>query len=162
MSTHHLDARLDGLDCEVYFFRSWGTYAHPVTPIDPLFLEQALLREKYQRAWMCHDQGERRFVLLETIENKANTIALQGGAPASGDTPRFFALEPGSQLGAPLESHAAVAADEFVAMLPGPSAVPLHVTQNVMSSFRYRYRDDGRLATVTATNRDGKVNVLEY
>jgi hypothetical protein len=162
MSTDHLDARLDDLDCEVYFFRAWCTYAHPVTPIDPLFLEQALQRPKYQRAWMCNDRGERRFVLLETIENTTRSIALPGGAPRTGDAAALFALKNGTELGAPLKPHEAVAAPEFVAVLPGPSATPMHVKQKVISSFHYRYKDDGRLASVTTVNPEGKVNVLEY
>jgi hypothetical protein len=167
MTTDHILAALDGQACEVYFFESWTSYAHPVTPVDPIDLEDALLRGKYQRAWMCRSQGaEPRFVLIETIDNQSRTLKLPEGAPTAGPAARFFEARGSAEhpeLGAALKADDVAAAKTFIAVLPAPAAAqPLWVTQKVLSSFRYRYRDDGALASVTITNPEGKVNVLDY
>lgn len=166
MTTDHLPASLDDQSCEVYFFKAWTSYAHPVKPVDPMYLEDALQRPKYQRAWMCRTQGEPRFVLLETMDNKVRPVTLPAGAPASGAAARFFEAR-GSveqpQVGRPLKADEVASAPAFIAVLPGKDAAqPLWVSQRVLSSFRYRYRDDGALASVTITNPEGKVNVLDY
>jgi hypothetical protein len=166
MSTDHIAARLDDLPCEVYFFRAWTSYAHPVTPVDPMFLEQALERGKYQRAWMCRRQnGDHRFLLLETVDSRAQPIDLPGGAPSPAAALSVFEAR-GSrdrpQLGRALSPDDIAAATDFIAVLPGERSRPLWVSQKVQASFRYRYRDDGTLASVTITNPEGRVNVLEY
>lgn len=168
MSTDHYRASLDDEPCEVYFFKAWTSYAHPVKPVDPMYLEEALRRPKYQRAWMCRRQGEPRFVLLETMNSTARPISLPEGAPASGQAARFFEAR-GSidkpQLGQPLQADDIASAPAFIAVLPAnanTASPPLWVSQRVEASFRYRYRDDGALASVTITNPEGKVNVLDY
>ncbi|MBX3622959.1 MAG: hypothetical protein KF891_23560 [Rhizobacter sp.] len=166
MTTDHLRATLDDQPCEVYFFKSWTSYAHPVTPVDPMYLEDALQRGKYQRAWMCRAQGEPRFMQIETIASQARPVALPEGAPAAGPAARFFEAR-GSvehpQLGRPLQPDDLAAAETFIAVLPEAAASqPLWVAQKVQASFRYRYRDNGALESVTITNPEGKVNVLDY
>lgn len=168
MTTDHIGAQLDDQPCEVYFFRAWTSYAHPVTPVDPLFLEQALQRGKYQRAWMCQDKGEPRFMLLETVENMAEPIELKGGAPATtaGTVSAFEARTDAGKptLGRPMKLDELVGAGRFIAALPveGQGTRTLLVSQKVISSFRYRYKPDGALASVTMLNPEGKTRVLEY
>lgn len=168
MTTDHIGAQLDDQPCEVYFFRAWTSYAHPVTLVDPLFLEQALRRGKYQRAWMCRDKGEPRLALLETMENKTQPIELQGGAPvtAAGTVCAFEARTDAgrSALGRPMKLDELVGASRFIAALPseGKGTSTLLVSQKVISSFRYRYRPDGALASVTMVNSEGTTKVLEY
>jgi hypothetical protein len=172
MTTVHLGARLDDQNCEVSFFRAWTSYAHPVTLVDPLSLEQALQRGKYQRAWMCHDNGEPRFLLLETVENKTEPIELQGGTlgtAAAGTVSAFEARTDAAgepALGRPLRLDELVGARGFIAALPlegqGAGTRTLLVSQKVISSFRYRYGPDGALASVTTVNPEGKINVLDY
>jgi len=165
MTTDHIAASLDEMPCEVYFFEGWTSYSHPVTPVRPLFLEQALRRSKYQRAWMCADQGAQRFVLLETVENHASTIELQSGAVTTTDAVKAFEASSAlgsTALGRPLQLGETIAAKEFIAALPGNEANTLKVSQKVISSFRYRYKADGALASVTMINPEGKTNVLEY
>lgn len=165
MSTDHIAAQLDNQPCEVYFFRAWTSYSHPVKPVEPMFLEQALQRGKYQRAWMCLDKGEQRFVLLETIDSRAQPVDLPGGAPVAGQAASFFEARGNAaspQLGRPLKADDIAAATDFIALLPGAKPQPMWVSQKVQSSFRYRYRDNGALASVTIVNPEGKVNVLEY
>ena len=163
MTTDHIAASLDNTPCEVYFFEGWTSYSHPVTPVRPLFLEQALRRGKYQRAWMCTDQGVQRFVLLETVENHTSNIELQDGTVATTDAVKAFeAGSAGVALGRPLPLGETIAAQQFIAALPGAGANTLKVAQKVISSFRYRYKADGALASVTMVNPEGKINVLEY
>jgi hypothetical protein len=130
-----------------------------------MHLEQALQRPRYQRAWMCRTQGEPRFMLLETIDNKAQTIDLPGGAPLAGAEARFFEAKGSAsqpQMGRALKGDDVASSTEFIAVLPHAKPGPVWVNQRVLSSFRYRYRDDGRLASVTITNPDGKISVLDY
>ena len=168
MTTDHIGAQLDDQPCKVYFFRAWTSYAHPVTPIDPLFLEQALQRDKYQRAWMCQDKGEPRFMLLETVENKTEPIVLPEGNPvaSAGTVSAFDARTDAGKpaLGRPMKLDELVGASRFIAALPieGQGTRTLLVSQKVLSSFRYRYRPDGKLTSVTMLNPEGKTSVLEY
>jgi len=168
MTTDHIGAQLDDQPCKVYFFRAWTSYAHPVTPIDPLFLEQALQRGKYQRAWMCQDKGEPRFMLLETVESKTEPIVLPEGNPvaSAGTVSAFEARTDAGKpaLGHPMKLDQLAAATRFIAVLPtdGQGTSTLLVSQKVISSFRYRYKPDGALASVTMLNPEGKTKVLEY
>ena len=58
-----------GMPCEVYFFESWSTYRHPITPTGPLQYEDALGRKGFYRAWMCEKNNSNYFVFFEGVEN---------------------------------------------------------------------------------------------
>ena len=56
------------MQCQVYFFKSWATYSHPVKPVDAIDYTESIRRGKFYRAWMCDTKESRSlFVLFEGI-----------------------------------------------------------------------------------------------
>ena len=162
MSIDHVSADLQGQPCDAYFFARWSTYAHPVTPHEPMFLEQALLRKQYYRAWSCQVSGQARFELFEAVANGLRR--LDGGAlpGAPGAEPQFFALAAGDALGPPITAAQALQSERFGLRFKRGVEGSYAVSQRVVYSYRYRYKADGRLDAVSITNAEGKVSVLQY
>lgn len=164
-----IDSELDGQPCQVAFFESWATYAHPVTPRGPLTLYQALKRPKYHRAWKCDVKGKPQFVLFEAVENTSQ--AKPGAAqPAAGEEPRlnFFSAGDGASAAeggstkTRLEPGQALRQSSFGVQGLDTTAAILSFGQKVNISYRYRYKTDGRLDTVTIINPEGRERVLQY
>jgi hypothetical protein len=165
MSTEHVSGELETQSCDIYFFASWSTYAHPVTPKEPLYLEQVLLRKQFYRAWTCKVSGEARFLLFEAVANDVHR--LDGGAipAAPGEEPQFFTLidsAHGLSVGAPITAAQALRSGSFGLRFGRGAEGTFSVRQKITYSYRYRYKSDGRLETVTITNPEGRVNVLRY
>ncbi len=165
MSIDHVDGELDGQRCKGDFFGRWSTYAHPVTPTQPLYREQVLLRRAFYRAWACGAGKAMRFVRFEAIGNDVS--GLQGAKVSAKELvrPRFFELlnangEPVG-LGSEISASEAARLGSFGVRVEGDAA-PLVVRQQVTYSYQYRYDPDGRLRTVTITNAEGKVSEPQY
>lgn len=164
-----IDSELDGQRCQVAFFESWATYAHPVTPQQPLTLYRALMRPKYHRAWTCDVNGKPLFVLFEAVENKplAKPAALP---PAAGKEPRLNFFSAGDSAGTTgggavptrLEPGRALRQTSFGVQGLDTTAAILLFEQKVNISYRYRYKADGQLDTVTIVNPEGRERVLQY
>lgn len=165
MSVEHVAAELGGQPCKIYFFARWSTYAHPVTPHEPLYLEQALLRKNFYRAWTCQSEGQTRFVLFEAVANELSSL---DGTPLPGadaETPTFLALIDGTNgpnLGPAISAAQAFERGAFGLRFAHGAAGSFSVRQRVNFSYHYAYRADGRLQTATITNPEGRVNVLQY
>jgi hypothetical protein len=164
-----IDSELDGQRCQVAFFESWATYAHPVTPQQPLTLYQALKRPKYHRAWKCDVNGKPLFVLFEAVENTPRTKP--GAAqPATGAEPSLSFFSTGDSAGtagggsarARLEPGQALRQQSFGVQGLDTTAAIFSFDQKVNISYRYRYKADGRLDTVTIVNPEGQERVLQY
>jgi hypothetical protein len=162
MTVDHVSAELAGEPCDAYFFARWSTYSHPVTPQEPLYLEQALLRKNFYRAWSCAVSGQPRFVLFEAIANQAQLLAGGVVSPDGAEGPLFFALAEGGSLGAPITAAQAMQSSRFGLRFERGPRGGIVVQQKVSFSYRYRYRADGRLDTVTITNNEGVVKQLQY
>ena len=162
MSTEHVSAELEGQPCNAYFFARWSTYAHPVTPHEPMVLEQALLRKQFYRAWSCPVSGQPRFELFEAVAN--NLQRLGGGAPPSepGTEAQFFALQDGGTLGQPITAAQALKSGDFGLRFKRGVEGAYVVRQKIIYSYRYRYKANGSLDTVSITNAEGKLSVLQY
>lgn len=81
----NIRADKDGKECDVFFFKSWGSYSHPVTPVDPISYEEALRRDGFSRAWMCGPQNNRQFMLFEGVR-----VSRSGISQASVDPTNAF------------------------------------------------------------------------
>ncbi len=163
METDSISTTLDGQTCTVYFFAGWSTYSHPVTPIEPLLWEDALMRDNYYRAWMCKESGEERFVLFERINNQRKVMApgsMIGGLPAQAGT--FELIEDGMRISAgdPITCEEAFLRERFLNRGEASNADLEQLTPVVDLSYRYHYDADGLLRTVTIVNVEGKTSVL--
>lgn len=151
-----------GQQCRVYLFKSWGTYRHPVKPLNPISYEKALQRRGYYRAWMCGSGEAERFVLFEGIELRQSPIVLSSEIPAG----LFFdVVDENGRLGpgAPMKIEDSIDRDRFIITRVGQGeASGFIITQRVSQKFEYEYTDSGALSRVVATNDDGDVNVLDY
>lgn len=162
-----IDSELDGQPCQVAFFESWTSYAHPVTPQQPLTLYQALKRPKYYRAWKCDVNGKPLFVLFEAVENTPGAKPA-GAQPASGAEPRLSFYSSGEGVPAStaarvrLQPGQALRQPSFGVQGVDNTAVIHSLEQKVNISYRYRYKVDGRLDTVTIVNPEGRESVLRY
>lgn len=164
-----IESELDGQRCQVAFFASWATYAHPVTPQLPLTLYQALKRPRYHRAWKCDVSGKALFVLFEAVENMPRTKP-SATQPATGTEPSlsFFSAgdgastTSGSMARTRLEPGQALRQTSFGVQGLDDTAVVHTFDQKVNISYRYRYGADGQLATVTIVNPEGHERVLQY
>lgn len=159
MNTDHIEATLEDKPCEVYFFGSWSTYRHPVTPTGAIHLEQALTRARYYRAWLCDEGRQRRFVYFEAVSQKREAVdlALPGGVAVA------YLPRPGpgpAAIERPLKAAELLSVDEFI--IGDAERKAQRVRQKVVYRYLYRYRPDGGLLSATVTNVDGKVTVLNF
>ena len=164
-----IESELDGSRCQVAFFETWSTYAHPVTPQKPLTLRQALMRDKYHRAWQCEVNGEPLFVLFEAVENSVQNKPGASRQPAGPEpTLQFFSASdrmsatPGNGTPAPLAPGQALRQASFGVQGLDDTSVIHWFDQKVNLSYRYRYKPDGRLDTATIVNPEGRKQVLQY
>ncbi len=161
MKIDHFEATLEDKPCEVYFFKSWATYRHPVTPKGPIYLEQAITGRAYYRAWMCPEGDQRRFVYFEKVSQERQAIDLV--LPA-GDhfayLPRKGVEPPAVER--PLKPAELLSVDEFIIGSGTADRQAQRVRQKVAYTYRYRYKPDGSMLSYTIDNREGKVIVQNF
>jgi hypothetical protein len=164
MDIDHLDAIFEGMRCNVYFFESWTTYTHPVTPIRPMYFGRAVLGENYYRAWMCDVGAEPKFILFQNINNGMASLPANFATPSSAAISFFEADRTNGEVkaGKMLTPSETIGLSEFVACQGAGGRQAWVISQKIIFSYRYRYRADGRLASAEITNPEGKVNLLEY
>lgn len=160
----HANSNLDNMPCEVFFFKRWGTYSHPVTPIEPIEFEEAIGREGFCMAWMCTNHGKKQFSQFQVRENNIVATELLKPEP-QGDTPKFYALveENGKQaVGRVLDIDDVVNSTGYLIAFPGTDQYLSLNKQLISYTYRYLYREDGSLKQAVITNELGKVNTINY
>lgn len=165
MQVDHIDTSVDGTPHEVYFFRSWTGYAHPVEPMGAMYLEEALQRDGYFRAWMRGESETRRFVFFEGVDLRTTKTGLTAETIDPSEPLVFFRAigsEAELTVGPRVTPADMLALDAFL-VGPGDGSQPLtHLEQTVGLSYRYEYRPDGSLSRVIIKGLDGKVKELVY
>lgn len=152
--------------CEVFFFKSWATYQHPVTPVGPLSLEKALMRKSHYRAYMCDSTNGKLFVRFDLIEleakrGEATSEILQSDYPvviyeakASGQ---------GYVAGDRIRLNQILERDHYFVGSGGPSASrPKLVGERLAMQYLYKYEPDGRLGSVVIQRLDGETRKLRF
>lgn len=151
---YRISWRLDGEPCEVYLFRRWGTYQHPVLPLDPLSHAEALTSPALCRAYVRDAGGEPRMVRFSSHGADTRTIRLAVAVPP-GPYALAVAADGSEGPGAPLTSTEAAMADRLLLVNePGDVAIVRALTWSY--TFDYEYGPDGALRATTVTNRDGR------
>lgn len=158
----HLVCERGGVHCGVYFFKSWKTYSHPVTPVDPILLDEALRREWCYRGWMTLD-GADRFVGFEKVRSIREPTQLDAGADRlpwpCGYLAQYveddLAVGPNRALGDLLYAH------EYLVQTDPAERSLVRVKQSIVYSYDYTYEPDGRLKEIVVTNAEGQRRVMK-
>jgi hypothetical protein len=157
---------LNGEPCEVYFFRRWAGYSHPVRPVDPIKYEEALKSSGFCRVFLRRMQGSERIVFFQAIKVARLSLKLQ---LSSSEGNRYFEVTRTQEkvgAGQAVQPDQAVMLDEFIHVSPRQKAPPSSssvelVTNSVGYSYQYSYNAGGALQQVVITTPEGR-NVLDY
>lgn len=159
LAMDHLNANFQGKPCDVYFFKSWGTYSHPVKPLHPMEFEEAIGRDGYYRAWMCEKNNEPLFVFFEGIEMiKKVTNILK----VKKNSDKIHIYEPRMvsgriDVGRELNANDTIKINSFLIAIPNDSEYLISVEQKSAISYEYKYHDNGKLQEVIVKNFDGEI-----
>lgn len=160
----YINAKFQGISCEVYFFKRWGTYSHPVTPIDPIEYEEALTRKGFCRAWMCQSLNGNQFSFFEVKRNKIEQTNLIKPVKGSNEL-RFYEYifrDGKPEMGRELPGSETMGMDLFLVALPDVTDYLSLATQKMSYSYQYQYDDNGALKKVILTGDEGDVSTLDY
>lgn len=159
-----LTATFQGKPCEVYFFRTWATYSHPVKPIDPIRFEDALKRDAYYRAWMCTIGKQNLFVFFEGVELSKTNTAIPKQISDDGKIHLYEAKEgtTGVERGKALSSNATATVDSFLVSYPEKTTHLIHVKQKSVVTYEYQYDAKGKLTKVLVKDFDGNIKAINY
>ena len=163
LKVDHAKINLEELHCEVYFFKRWGTYSHPVTPIDPIDYEIAVMREGFCLAWMCKEGSNELFTKFQArINNITETDIIKPTKSESIEYYEYLTNAGKIEMGRKLNIDETITLEKFLISLPGSSNNLLANEQNISYTYRYIYNDDGSLKKVVITNMLGEENTLDY
>ena len=157
---HAIASTLKSSNCEVFFFKSWSTYQHPVTPVDPLTVTQALSSPGFYRAWMCNKMGSEYFVLFEGLESTLQATDFKVPEPSSTHDLLFYAYTDGKEPGTRITEEQMLDQERFYANLPTDSNTLSLVELKKGIRYEYLYSNDGTLEKTIVTDFDGNVKEL--
>ena len=152
------------MQCQVYFFKSWATYSHPVKPVDPMDYTESIKRGKFYRAWMCDTKKNHSFFTLfegielfdfapQLIRNTAEIYFYSVMHSKHGDPAKGKNITPEDAL---------YEQDYFIAYMQNDEEKIQYAKQAVKLRYEYFYKDSGALDKVIITNALGETNALEY
>ena len=152
------------MQCQVYFFKSWATYSHPVKPVDAMDYTESIKRGKFYRAWMCDTkESHSLFTLFEGIELSGFDPQL---IPKAAEVNFYSAMR--NQQGEPVKGKKITPEDSiyeqdyFFAYIQNGEEQIQYVKQAVKLRYEYVYKDSGALDKVIITNALGEKNTLKY
>ena len=153
-----------GASCEVFFFKRWGTYSHPVKPLDPVEYEDALVRNGYVRAWMCGISGQDQFVFLEAKKNKLEITKVKKPSKKREMLKFYEAISDNDELdlGRELSPGETISRDVFFVSFSDDADFLSIVRQKLSYSYQYIYDANNALKQVILTGDDGDVSTLNY
>lgn len=151
---------LDGKPCNVYFFKRWATYEHPVKPQEPISYAEALQRTGYCRAWMCESNGSEQFQLFEAVRNHMALTTIKKQHAGSNEL-EFYDYQ-NDKPGTKLSGEMTLDRGRFLASLPNSDDYLSLIDSSLGYRYRYHYMSNGKLKKVEITDIDGNVKVLDY
>lgn len=154
-----LKSNFKDLPCNVFFFKSWSTYEHPVSPKEPIEYEQALKRNGFYRAWMCNQNNENMFVFFEGIENKQEISEFKKPDNEKNQI-RFYNIDLNNRPDNEIPGEKTLQLDSFYASLPDIDNFLVLVKQTKGISYEYVYTG-GTLKQVIITDFDGNIKTLD-
>ncbi len=113
LGDYRISWRLDGEPCEVYLFKRWGGYTHPVLPGDPLTHVEALNTPSLCRAFVRELGGEPLMVRFAAFAARVSELSLS--TELAPGTYSVEVADDGSVTpGEPLDRVAAAMADRLI------------------------------------------------
>ena len=159
----HAEVDLEGVACEVYFFKSWGTYSHPVTPIDPIDYEVAIMREGFCLAWMCNANDKKLFAKFQARTNNIReTDLVKPSKNQKVEYYEYLSKGDGLKIGKQINIDEAISHEKFLISSPDSSNTMVLIEQDILYTYRYIYNADGSLKKVIVTNMLGEESTLNY
>lgn len=158
---------IDGVEYETYFFESWSTYAHPVTPVGPQTFENAVRGEVYYRASIREVAGRDQFEHFTKIALHSEPLDLAGLDLTATAGTRFYDVDERSGepwVGGAIDVEAAAGRERFVVIEFDRAGRPVSgrvVRQEVEYAYHYTYEPSGALKEIRIEGADGTVRVLE-
>lgn len=160
----HLVSSYDGKACEVYFFKSWSTYSHPVTPTGAIGYEEAMGRDGFYRAWMCNINNIDLFVLFEGVELSKNITGIEKSDQGDASIRFYESVTDGDAInkGRELNYGETLGRESFLASLCDEGKYLILIKQDVAVSYEYIYNSTGRLEEVVVKDFEGNYRKIEY
>ncbi len=152
----------NNLPCKAYFFKRWGTYEHPVTPLESIEYKEALTRKGYCRAWMCTQGGGDLFVFFEAMQNtidKTNILKPRG----RNNEIIFYEKTDSGDKGLEISAEDTLDKKYFYVALPDTNGDYLSlITSKNAYNFQYSYSQNKELERVVVTNIEGEERIIDY
>jgi hypothetical protein len=152
LDDYRIQWRLDDSPCEVYVFGRWGTYNHPVLPLDPLTHAEVLTSPSVCRAFVRDLGGEPLMVRFACY--RADTRSFTLDAPCE---PGAYAVETADgtdRIGVHLTPPEAAMADRLILVDPSGDTASLRELTWAYT-YDYDYGPDGALRTFTGSDSEG-------
>jgi len=166
-AAYRLPVQQDGGACDLYFFRAWTGYAHPVRPRDPLTWREALAGAGHCQVTFCDPGDGPRIVVVRSVGYQR--VPWRGPTPpqAEGGADRYLeAVREGELVRAGKALGAAAAAEtaEFLFFRWGEDG-RLDRSELVSTPtwirYGYTYGDGGKLRRVLIANPE-RTSTLDY
>lgn len=165
--TLNIKELIDGVEYETYFFESWSTYAHPVTPVGPQTFENAVRGGVYYRASIRQVAGRDQFEHFTKIALHSEPLDLARLDLTGAAGTRFYDVDEWSgepRVGEALDVEAAVGRERFIAIEFDGQGRPVNgrvISQQLEYAYHYAYEPSGALKEIRVEGADGTVRVLE-
>jgi hypothetical protein len=153
--------------CELYFFKGFSGYSHPVKPVEPIRWREALTRQGFCKAHLCPAKFGPALVFFKGQSFDRSPIDLSVPLRSSGVPERFFAVVREGEsiaLGKEIGPQGAVDSDEYLRAVfpPGTEALRRMELVKIAAWFSYEYFYDEDAVIVKAIIRNERhTNVLE-
>lgn len=156
-----------GRACEIYFFRSWSGYAHPVRPVDPVPWTEALSGEGHCQALYCGDANGARLEAFRAVSYSRTPWRGSPPARVGAGADHYFQVIPDGEVirvGRELDPASAAEADAFLFVRWRNSGQLDRAEVAAVSRwYRYEYAYDGagRLLRAVIRNPE-RTTQLDY
>ncbi len=161
----YISRKLDDMDCNVYFFRSFGGHSHPIGLVEAVTYEEAIQRS-YCRGWMCFRDNKKEYALMEAM--RVTRIPFVDGVPPlqEQNSPlEFYALEKsesGFRVRARISADQSANETDFLEVKQANGVRTATIVSRVTAlSYRYFYGPTGALSKAELRNMYGDYTVLE-
>ena len=156
LDDYRIPWHLDDEPCEVYLFRRWGSYSHPILPLDPLSIVESCAAPSLCRAYVQDIDGEPHMVRFAC--HSAHTRFLDLADPPVTGVYALVTAADGSVGPGVLLRPAEAAMADGVLLVEHSSDGPRVSTRELTwaYTFEYNYDASGALRTYTVANPDGR------
>lgn len=156
---YRISWHLDGEPCEVFLFKRWGSYSHPVLPLDPLTPAEAVRRGSLCRAYVREFAGEPLMVQFACFAAHDTDLVIPTPLP-----PGVYAVDdaPDGAIvpGPPLDRIAAAMSSSLI-LVDGSTRQTLRRLEWAYT-YGYEYGADGALTKLHLSSERGSRTIPRH